>query len=126
MSPLNVLVVDDEPDMRFMLRMYLQTFGAGVREAGDGLEALQELREGGAPDAVLLDLGMPRMNGIEAIPRIRSIAPKTRILVFTVYSSETLLEQALKLGADMILSKATPVKEIVDVLDRLCRPAESA
>jgi DNA-binding NarL/FixJ family response regulator len=127
---LEILVVDDEPDIRFMLRM---TVGREpgieiVGEAGDGVEAVQLVREK-CPDAVLLDIGMPVMDGIEATPYIRTACAETKIVIFTAYINENLLQRALDLGADLCLPKTTPPKEITRTVTRLCslrQPPEGA
>jgi CheY-like chemotaxis protein len=68
--PVNVLVVDDNPDAAESLALVLGRAGHAVRVAGDGLAALDAAREA-RPDVVLLDLGMPGMNGFEAARRLR-------------------------------------------------------
>src|SRR5712691_62006 len=108
-----VLVVDDEPDIRFMLRM---TVGREpgieiVGEASNGEQAVKLVREK-CPDAVLLDIGMPVMDGIEATPYIRTACAKTKIVILTAYINENLLQRALDLGADLCLPKLTPPDEI--------------
>jgi DNA-binding NarL/FixJ family response regulator len=120
-KPLEIMVVDDEPDIRYMLRMTVgRTPGIEiVREAGNGEEAVQLVREK-CPDAVLLDIGMPVMDGIEATPHIRSACAGTKIVILTAYKNEALLQRALALGADVCLEKGTPPKEIVETVARLC------
>jgi CheY-like chemotaxis protein len=118
---LEVLVVDDEPDIRFMLRL---TVGRHpgieiVREASNGEEAVQMVREK-CPDVVLLDIGMPVMDGIEATPYIRTACAKTKIVILTAYINEDLRQRALDLGADLCIPKTTPPNEIIQTLGRLC------
>ncbi len=70
-----------------------------VGEAGDGLQAIQCVEER-RPDLILLDLSMPRMNGIEAILKIKRKCPRTKILVLTVHKEDEYIFEALKAGAD--------------------------
>jgi CheY-like chemotaxis protein len=69
--PVNVLVVDDNPDAAESLALVLQSAGHSVRVAGDGLDALEAARTA-RPEVVLLDLGMPGMNGFEAAHRLQA------------------------------------------------------
>jgi DNA-binding NarL/FixJ family response regulator len=121
---LEILVVDDEPDIRFMLRMTLgrEPGMEIVGEASNGVEAVKLVREK-CPDAVLLDIGMPVMDGIEATPYIRTACAKTKIVIFTAYINENLLQRALDLGADLCLPKTTPPKEITRTVVHLCNAA---
>src|SRR5260370_130452 len=77
-----VLVVDDEPDVRDVVGEFLREDGFEVVEAGNGLEALLQVKRL-HPDAVMLDLMMPRLGGLDAIKRIHAFDRKIRILVIT-------------------------------------------
>jgi DNA-binding NarL/FixJ family response regulator len=119
-NTIEVLVVDDEPDIRFMLRMTIgrQPELEVAREASNGQEAVELVREK-CPDVVLLDIGMPVMDGIEATPHIRSACAGTKIIILTAYVNPDLLQRALDLGADMCLPKTTPPREIGEAVKRL-------
>src|SRR5688572_13435617 len=81
--PLRVLVVDDEEDIRVLLRAQLERAGYTVAgEAADGMEALAHC-DRDLPDAVVLDLLMPRLNGFEVIPKLRSKHPDVGIIAYT-------------------------------------------
>src|SRR5271169_2638586 len=100
MSLVRILVVDDfEPWRRFVLSMLKQNpeFQV-VGEASDGLEAVQRAQEL-QPDLILLDLGLPRLNGIETARRIRQNAPNSKILFVSQESSPEVAEEGLRLGA---------------------------
>ena len=87
--PVNVLVVDDNPDAAESLALVLQSAGHSVRVAGDGLDALEAARAA-RPEVVLLDLGMPGMNGFEAAHRLQA-DPNARpdlLVAVTGWSSE--------------------------------------
>lgn len=83
-GPGRVLIVDDQPDVRLLLatRLGLEPEISVVGEASNGAEAIQRARET-APDAIVLDLQMPMMDGFTAVPILRTINPATRILVFS-------------------------------------------
>ncbi|MGA9306606.1 MAG: response regulator transcription factor [Candidatus Sulfotelmatobacter sp.] len=99
-SSVRVLVVDDyEPFRRFVRstlnqRPDLQVIG----EASDGLEAVKKA-EGMQPDLIVLDLGLPALNGLEAARRIRKVCPECKILFVSQESSSDVVQEALNLGA---------------------------
>jgi DNA-binding NarL/FixJ family response regulator len=101
-----ILVVDDAPAIRRSLRLYLEQEGNWIicGEAENGKVAIDRVREL-RPDVVILDLSMPVMNGLEAARVIKTIAPGTRILMFTLHVYPCLSEEARKAGIDHVLSK---------------------
>ena len=95
-----VIVVDDHEDWRRYVCSLLQNYSAiqVVSEASDGLEAAT-LTEELQPDLIILDIGLPRMNGIEAARRIRRSAPNTKILFVSALEYEDIAEKAFQTGA---------------------------
>jgi DNA-binding NarL/FixJ family response regulator len=102
-----ILVVDDAPAIRRSVRLYLEQEGDWIvcGEAENGKVAIDRVREL-RPDVVILDLSMPVMNGLEAARVIKTIAPGTRILMFTLHTYPYLTEETRKAGIDYVLSKA--------------------
>ncbi|HLW88914.1 MAG TPA: response regulator transcription factor [Terriglobales bacterium] len=97
---IRVLVVEDFEPFRRFVTFALQNV-AGVRivaEVSDGLEAVQKAEEL-EPDLVLLDIGLPSLNGIEVARRIRKLAPECKILFLSQESSAEMVQEALNLGA---------------------------
>lgn len=80
-----ILIVDDEAPIRFTLRRFLELKGYEVLEAGDGVEALEVMGARQA-DMAILDLMMPRMNGVELLDRMKAEFPATRVVVISAYS----------------------------------------
>jgi two-component system KDP operon response regulator KdpE len=109
---IRILVVDDEPAIRRALRPPLMELGFQVAEASRGEEALQALR-GGVYDAVLLDINMPGIGGIETLRRIRAFAPRLPVLMLTVRDDEEDKVQALELGADDYVTKPFSTRELI-------------
>jgi signal transduction histidine kinase len=89
-----------------------------VGEAGDGLAGIDAVRMS-KPDVVLLDLSMPVMDGLEALPQIRALAPTARIVVLSGFSASELTERALEAGADGYLQKGLSLGAIVDYIRNL-------
>src|SRR6185295_872202 len=77
-------------------------------------DALKELAAGVVPDVVLLDVELPGMNGIEAVRRIKSLSPVTRIIMLTVFDDHDKIFKAICAGASGYLLKTSPVEKIVE------------
>ena len=107
-----ILVVDDEPAIRRGLRTTLNGLGFESFEAARGEEALSLVRTSRF-DAILLDLNMPGIGGIETCRRIRQLSPRLPILVISVNDSEDGKVEALDVGADDYITKPFSVKELM-------------
>ena len=107
-----VLVVDDEPSIRRLLRTSLSAQGYRVLEAGTGQGAIDSLAQDG-PEVVLLDLGLPDMDGLEVIRRVRTSGFKTPVIVLSSRGNERGKVQALDLGADDYVTKPFGMSELV-------------
>jgi two-component system, OmpR family, KDP operon response regulator KdpE len=106
-----ILIVDDEPSIRRGLRSTLNGLGFETSEAARGEEALSVVRTSRF-DAVLLDLNMPGIGGVETCRRMRRIAPRLPILVISVIDSEDGKVEALDAGADDYTTKPFSMKEL--------------
>jgi CheY-like chemotaxis protein len=119
MSPKHILVVDDEPGIRLLVRKLLEPAGHRVSEAGDGRTALS-LVKSDPPDAVLLDLQMPGMNGHQVLAALK--ADKTfhsPVIVLTAQDDFENLDTAMTTGADAYLTKLLTREELLRKLDEL-------
>lgn len=106
-----VLVIDDEPEIRRFLRASLKTHRHEVIEAENGAEALSAVR-GAHPDLVILDLGLPDMDGVEVTRRVREWS-QIPIIILSVRNRETEKIEALNAGADDYLTKPFGVGELL-------------
>lgn len=109
-----VLIVDDAEDLRDLLRARLEMTDhlLVVGEAGDGVAAVEQARLL-QPDLVLLDVAMPVMDGLEALPLIREVVPHVRVIVLSGFNEGTLAEQARQAGADYYFVKGNPLRELI-------------
>lgn len=120
METVRIVIADDVADIRDLLKVCLigSEFDV-VGEAGDGAEAIRMVTQE-EPQAIVLDLSMPVMDGLQAIPEIRRASPGTKILVLSGFSNEVMEHRALSLGADAYLEKGTGLEEVAPVLRTLC------
>ena len=114
---LRVLVVDDDSTLRMTVRIALESKGYRVEEAEDGQMAVQMATEKGPYDAVLLDVNMPRVSGIEALTQIKQINPATFCLMLTAYSDVKDAVNAIKLGAFDYLEKPVDPDRILQLME---------
>lgn len=111
-APLRVLVVDDEPPIRRFLRTSLTAHGYDIIEADNGAKALDEMRRN-SPGLLVLDLGLPGIDGLEVIRRLRDGGDATPIIVLSSRADEADKVEALDLGADDYVTKPFGVDELL-------------
>ncbi len=117
-ADLDILIVEDEPFQREMLRDHLLREGHRVREAEDGDEAL-ELLKGNAFDLLLLDYRMAGMNGIEVLKEARRLCPDVEAILITAYGAIETAVEAMKAGAADYLTKPIDLDELSLLIERI-------
>ena len=122
MGNYHIVLADDHALFRLGLKGLIDSV-AGlevVGEAGDGLDLLKILKsKNKAPDLVILDISMPNLRGIEAIPEIRSINPAVKILIVTMHQDKEYLYQALAAGADGYFLKKDADSELFAAIEKI-------
>ena len=109
-----VLIVDDEPQIRTVLRAYLEADGFEVTEVGTGADTLRELTRAGARpfDVVLLDIGLPDLGGLDVLQKIRA-SSEVYVILVTARSEEVDKLIGLSVGADDYITKPFSPREVV-------------
>jgi DNA-binding NarL/FixJ family response regulator len=122
MAPFRILLADDHEVVRAGLRALLeeQQGWEVVAEAVDGREAVEKATKL-KPDAVVIDIAMPSLNGLEAVRQIVKAVPHARVLVLTMYDSDPLIQQVLQAGARGYLLKSDAGRDLVSAIDALRR-----
>ena len=118
-TTVRVVLVDDTPSLRLLTRLALEGTGFEVvGEAGDGLAGLNLVKQL-EPDLVLLDLAMPVMDGLEALPLMRAALPQLRVVIVSGFERRAMEAQVMEAGADGYLQKGVPPEVLIADLQRL-------
>lgn len=117
MPPPKVLIVDDEETLRFTLSEVMNKEGYTAVTAADGEEALQKAT-GTLFDLIILDIKMPKMDGMETLPRIKEIDPDATVIMITAFGSKELALQAIHIGAYDYFTKPFDIEEMRVVVRR--------
>jgi CheY-like chemotaxis protein len=117
-----VLVAEDHEDSRLLFRLFLESKGCRVVEAGDGLEAISMV-ERERPDLVLMDVGLPGLDGLSATRRLRALEALRALPVVLIsgYAAAEDRDRAVAAGCSEYLTKPLEMKQLDGVLDRHVR-----
>jgi len=120
-----VLMVEDEEDIAYIVRFLLERHGFVVEHVADGRAALARIREGAAPELVLMDLMLPFHDGLELVERLRGQPGwgALPVLMLTAKAREADIVRALELGADDYVTKPFQPEELLARIRRLLRRA---
>jgi PAS domain S-box-containing protein len=112
-----IVIVDDAAEVRLLVRTRLRLSHklAVVAEGATGADAVAAAAEH-RPDLMLLDVSMPEMDGLEALPQVLAASPETRVVMYSGFSEQGLAHQALELGASVFLEKSTSLETLADEL----------
>jgi DNA-binding NtrC family response regulator len=121
MIDLNILVVDDEKDIREGLKDLLESEGYKVDTAIDGSDALEKLK-GLKHHLIISDIMMPKMSGIELLEKIKAISPFIEVIIITGYSTLERTIECIEKGAISYIEK--PFKDLSDITDKVKRASD--
>jgi DNA-binding NarL/FixJ family response regulator len=120
MSPLRILIADDNELVRCGLKMLIEQHDGWTicGQAADGREAIDKAVDL-KPDVILLDISMPHLDGLSALPFIRQKAPKSKVLILTVHQSLDLARIAANGGASGFIAKSLVWRDLVPEMEAL-------
>ncbi|WP_162254138.1 response regulator transcription factor [Nocardioides sp. Soil774] len=115
-----MLIVDDAEELREVLTLFMERAEGleVVGEAVDGLDGVEKARDL-QPDVVILDIAMPRMDGLQALPLIREASPGARVVILSGFGDSTMAEDAMRAGADHYVQKGGRLSELVTLVEAL-------
>jgi DNA-binding NtrC family response regulator len=114
-----ILVVDDEPLIRWCISETLGAAGYGITEAQDAASALKVLAEMPEPDVILLDFRLPDSSDLGLLERIRGVAPAAAVIMMTAFGTPEVTAEALSLGARAVLTKPFDMQDLEHVVRSL-------
>jgi two-component system response regulator AtoC len=117
MAQKSILVADDDASIRSLLKQLLTDEGYSITEAATGTEVVAQVSES-SPDLVIMDVRMPELDGIEALPKVRSASPKTSVLIMTAFGSSNAAIKAMELGAFDYITKPFELDKISHTVKR--------
>lgn len=115
---LHVLVVDDEPLIRWSIAETLTHVGFAVSEAADARETLKQLSTGLTPDVVLLDYRLPDSDDLNLLETIRKTLPASPVIMMTAFGTPAVLDGAIQLGAYCVLNKPVEMHDLPALVER--------
>lgn len=117
---LDILVVDDQPGVRYLLNIVINESGHKAHTAQNGLEAIDMARSI-RPDLIFMDVRMPIMGGLEALAKIKPLSPESEVIIMTAYGSDETIEEAKNLGALGCMAKPFDINDIKDFIQDYAR-----
>jgi CheY-like chemotaxis protein len=112
----NILIVDDETELATYLAESLEDYGWRAGTAANGVEAVLRVLDGGW-DAVILDVRMPKLDGVSALTIIRRVSPSLPAVIFTGQAGQGEMLEATRLGAFACLLKPCPTEKLIQTLE---------
>ncbi len=118
MNKKHILVADDDPSIRSLLKTFLENEGFAVSEAKNGAEVIGRLNNGSKPDLVVMDVRMPEMSGIDVLQKINEQGIEVPVLLMTAYGTANLAIKAIQLGAHDYITKPFELEEVLHTINR--------
>ena len=113
-----ILIVEDEEVNQFFFEKALKKTKANLFFVNDGIEAIEMIKEKTDIDVVLMDIRLPRMNGIEATSKIKEINPQMPVIIQTAYEMSCAMDEAIESGCDDFITKPIDIQTLFSILQK--------
>ena len=113
-----ILIAEDETVSRFLFEKALKKTRANLFFVKDGIEAIEMIQENEEIDLVLMDIRLPRLNGLEAAAKIKELIPEMPIIIQTAYAIQSTKEEAQRLGCDDFITKPIQIETLLAILHK--------
>ncbi|MCQ2010773.1 response regulator [Sporolactobacillus sp. STSJ-5] len=114
-----IMVVDDQPGIRMLLREVFKQTDYQIVTAANGEQALELLKKEDL-QLVLLDMKIPKMNGLEILHKIKDLKPEVKVIIMTAYGEITMVQEALRSGAVAHFTKPFDLHELIATVEKEC------
>ncbi len=113
-----ILIAEDDELSRYFFEKALKKTRANLFFVSDGMEALRMIEENAEIDLVIMDIRLPKMDGIEATLKIKALNPELPIVIETAYAMDTMRDEALKSGCDEFITKPIRIETLLSILKK--------
>jgi two-component system, cell cycle response regulator DivK len=113
-----ILIAEDEKVTRYFFEKALKKTRANLFFVNDGFEAVELVRENSEIDLVLMDIRLPRMDGLEATAKIKELIPELPVIIQTAYAMQSTQEEAIKCGCDNFITKPIKIETLLSILHK--------
>ena len=113
-----ILIAEDDELSRYFFEKALKKTRANLFFVSDGMEALRMIEENAEIDLVIMDIRLPKMDGIEATLKIKALNPELPVVIETAYAMDTMRDEALKSGCDEFITKPIRIETLLFILKK--------
>ena len=113
-----ILIAEDDELSRYFFEKALKKTRANLFFVSDGMEALRMIEENAEIDLVIMDIRLPKMDGIEATLKIKALNPELPVVIETAYAMDTMRDEALKSGCDEFITKPIRIETLLSILKK--------
>lgn len=113
-----ILIAEDEEVSRYFFEKALKRTRANLFFVNDGIEAIEMIKENAEIDLVLMDIRLPRLDGLQATAKIKELIPELPVIIQTAYAMQSAHEEAIKCGCDEFITKPIKIETLLSILQK--------